>query len=155
MTKRIQIAIVSALIFVFANGAMAQEPTSPVVVARFTARNITASIPTTTVFTPEYTGLYRVSVYEAMTTHANGAAGNWYLFWSFIDEVGLESVELTTMVSAQTPHRDFAYAPDGISPPAPFLFEAIAGQPVSFNLNQPTNANAGTCALTIIVERLE
>jgi hypothetical protein len=156
MTKQLQIGLVSILMLVFANAAMAQEPTSPVIVARFTARNITASIQNTTVFTPTNTGLYRVSVYEVMTNAATSNAGNWYLYWNYVDEVGPESAPLTIMNSSQVPNQDFAQDADGYGVPAPFLFETVAGQPVSFVLDGPTNgANPGTCALTIIVERLE
>src|SRR5258706_2567445 len=43
-------------------------PVSPPIVARGKLLNQTAPIPTTTIFTPTQTGLYRLSVYGTVTT---------------------------------------------------------------------------------------
>jgi len=57
--------------------------------------------------------------------------------------------------------------PDNYAPPnaygysnqylvnAPFVFEAVAGQPVSFSLTPPGDIPAGVCGLTITIERLQ
>src|SRR5437660_10834518 len=57
---------------------------SPVIVARGKLVNQTASIPTTTIFTPTQTGLYRLSVYGTMTTTNPSSQSGWLinLFWT-------------------------------------------------------------------------
>src|SRR5258706_13944405 len=51
-------------------------PVSPPIVARGKLLNQTAPIPTTTIFTPTQTGLYRLSVYGTVTTSTcSGSSG--------------------------------------------------------------------------------
>src|SRR5258706_10930445 len=53
-------------------------PVSPPIVARGKLLNQTAPIPTTTIFTPTQTGLYRLSVYGTVTT-STCSGSDWSL----------------------------------------------------------------------------
>jgi hypothetical protein len=150
MTKRIRIALLVTLILALASFALAAEPTSPVIVARFLQRNITASIPTTTVFTPKYTGLYRASVYITVTNL--GYDAYWLATWNWNDDAGQEQ-EYISQTAVMKPPSAYGYAADGINPSLPLTFEAVGGQPVSFTLTE--YGIGGACTLAIVVELLE
>src|ERR1700730_7883111 len=49
------------------SAAVPAAPTSPPIIARVKLANQTAAIPTTTIFTPAQTGLYRISLYLTQT----------------------------------------------------------------------------------------
>jgi hypothetical protein len=150
MAKRIQIAIVNLLILFFASTAIAQEPTSPVLVARFHQSHVIASIPMTTVYTPAYTGVYRASVYVTATTLATTVG--WIASWNWYDDAGMEEAYVAQTASENPPYA-YGYAPDGLDPSVPLTFEAVAGQPMSFSLTE--EGTGGACSLAIIVEKLE
>jgi hypothetical protein len=80
--------------------------------------------------------------------------GNWVLNLYWYDDAGAEINQIMSVLnSRQTPPTGYGGLQTGY-PAAPFVFEAVAGQPVSFNfpINDP---NPGTCELTLIVERLQ
>src|SRR5258706_8586080 len=62
-------------------------PVSPPIVARGKLLNQTAPIPTTTIFTPTQTGLYRLSVYGTVTT-STCSGSYWSLNPQGADEFG-------------------------------------------------------------------
>src|SRR6266496_6591181 len=51
--------------------------TSPLIVAKGKLVNQTAPIPTTTIFTPNQTGLYRISVYVTLTKSDPSSQSFW------------------------------------------------------------------------------
>ncbi len=125
----------------------------PVIVASFNRRGITQGIPTTTLFTPAVTGVYRASLYLAMTT-PTGQGNTWPLYLTWTDDVGPESDVLGQVFDTAIPPMDYEYNEALNGAAAPFVFEAIAGQPVAFQLVQPPSPS-GTCALALTVERLQ
>src|SRR5258706_4889680 len=62
-------------------------PVSPPIVARGKLLNQTAPIPTTTIFTPTQTGLYRLSVYGTVTT-STCSGSEFDLDPALLDEFG-------------------------------------------------------------------
>jgi hypothetical protein len=154
MTKQVQIALIGIFVFIFAGVAFSVEPTSPVVVARLHLRNITETIPTTTLFTPKFSGVFRVSTYAAVTTPVDSQM-NWVLLWNWTDNAGAESIGLGSAPTTATPPQDYFFDFYSGAIASPFTFEAIAGQPVSFSLVKPSGLTGGACGLAIIVERLE
>jgi hypothetical protein len=155
MATRILAAFTAALILGFASvAALAAEPTSPIIVARINRRNITKSIPTTTVFTPQDTGVFRVSSYLTITTPIAGEY-IWILSLNWGDDAGLETTNLAYGFSTQTPPDAYFGNIMANENQAPFTFEAKAGQPVSLTLEGPPQYAGSVCALAIIIERLE
>ena len=128
---------------------------SPVIVAKGKLVNQTASIPTTTIFTPAQTGLYRLSVYATVTQSTPPTIqDNWYyhLYWS--DDAGAE----------QSAGWELTWASDTVPPNAPAInsglstgnvtaFEAVAGTPVSYSVAGFNDGSAFSLYYTI--ERLE
>jgi hypothetical protein len=154
MAKRIQIGLVGALVFALASIALAAEPTYPTIVARFNQRNITQTIPSMTVFTPAETGLYRVSVYLTVVV-AVSSDSDWQVDWNWTDDAGPENTQLAFSYTYSTPLAAWFTNPIGAGVPEPVTFEAVAGQPVSFNLYAPPGNTGAACSMAMIVERLE
>jgi|SRR5271154_222973 len=137
--------------------------TSPVIVAkgRFVSRS--TPIPTTTMFTPQQTGLYRLSVY--MTAIRNGASGttSWSYSFSWSDDAGAENTSnlnlngdgLTYLHPGNEPPFAYAYSDWTIVPGAVVPFEAIAGVPVTYAVTELTPTNGSTYSLYYTVELLE
>jgi hypothetical protein len=124
----------------------ATSHTHPRIVAEIALTNQTAPIPTTTIFTPQATGVYRISAYITVTQPGDGQ-GVWSLevFWT--DDAGAEVSCLPNVNNAAKP--PFAYA----NPiPALATFEAKAGVPVTFSV---TGSTTGTYSLYFTVEQLQ
>ena len=120
----------------------------PRVIARVNLTNQTAKIPTTTIFTPPQSGLYRASAYMMMTTPVSG--GDWVVLLSWNDEVGAENTFLAQLDTGAVPPQDYA-EPLG-TPDCTVVFRALAGIPVTY---QVYGTPAGTYSLFIVVERLD
>jgi len=71
--------------------AGAQGSTSPVVVAKRKLINQTATIPTTTIFTPARDGVYRISAYATVTKADTTSQAWWYLTLAWTDDAGYEN----------------------------------------------------------------
>jgi hypothetical protein len=69
MHKTLCVAVLLLPTFALAQGGKSATPPfpSPLIVAKGKLVNQTAPIPTTTIFTPIQTGLYRLSVYATVT----------------------------------------------------------------------------------------
>ncbi len=120
--------------------------TSPQIAAKGRLLNQTGAIPTTTIFTPPQTGLYRFSAYS--TGPLGSYSGYWYinLFWT--DDFGAESnTELMQCACG-------GYGSVGWPSGTVGTFEAIAGQPVSYSVTS-SGATGGSYSLYYTIERLE
>lgn len=160
MSKKslITIAVFGAIVIGLTIGKGQSSPMTqqrPVIVASFHMRGITQGIPTTTIFTPKDTGVFRVSFYSGMTTPGNSES-SWFLNLNWTDDAGQETTQLSYLNSSQIPPVAYEQNPQFQGGPiSPWVFEAVAGQPITFSM--PTNGGAqpGTCALAITVERLQ
>jgi hypothetical protein len=117
--------------------------------------NQTAPIPTTTIFTPASDGLFRLSAYitEVVPAEKQGNQSNWQYQFNWTDDAGAESPAgyLMWLGSSQIPPNAYSGSPGTVT-----VFEAIAGQPVSFSVNlvDPVGVGGGTYSLYFVVERL-
>jgi hypothetical protein len=126
---------------------------SPVILARVSLTNQTAVIPTTTIFTPAQSGVYRVSTYLAQTANLQTGLGTWYLEFNWTDEAGAEQATPIFVVDRQAAPQAYGstQAGDLVNN---FTFRAIAGQPVSYSVTDLGSGAAGTYELFIVLERL-
>jgi hypothetical protein len=139
----------------FKQAAISQSPTndhrhvdSPRIVAKFARTGQTATIPLTTLFTPEEDGLYRLSAYFVMESNIS-ANSDWVFQFIWTDHGGSAN-SVATLAANQN-----------AAPPSSFqqtviAFNARAGAPVSYvvepSTNPPQNA---TYDLYFTVEKLE
>ena len=165
MNKTLAVAalLFGVLAIGFGTNNSASPPTfpGPHVVATTTVINQTAAIPTTTIFTPQHSGLYRISSYMATTTPGTLDLGYWVLWLGWTDEAGAEimaPLELRGVVVAPYAYGFTTSIGDANSFPGPgggssFVVRAIAGTPVTYAVtNGGTN---GTYEVFLVVERLE
>lgn len=157
MRKTLLLVLLAAAASCFGQTA---GPAYPRVVATVSLTGQTASIPTTTIFTPKKSGLYRVSVYGAMTTPVSENAASWDVFLGWTDDAGAEVT-------------GFMYIADWWAPPAAYgscgaggfssaaqngagcvqVVRNVAGQPLTYAVGTYNNPS-GTYELFITVEQL-
>ena len=134
--------------------ASASNLTSPAIVARGKLANQTAAIPTTAIFTPAGTGLYRLSVYMTQTVSTSNANG-WYFRLNWTDDAGAEqgwnAYFLTTNL---TPPQAYGTFSSGI-PGCVMVFQSQAGIPITYSVAENGLGDAGTYSLYYTLERLE
>ncbi len=125
----------------------------PTVVATMNQRGITQGIPQTMLFTPSATGVFRASTYLGVTTPVTG--GNvWEADLNWTDDAGVEEATLSIVSDNFIPPHDWgSVGVLGVNPT--FVFEAVAGHPVSFTLQQSLDNPPGAVGLTITIERLQ
>jgi hypothetical protein len=147
--------------FAFTSGSRSADaspttPSSAPIVAKGRLLNQIAPIPTTTIFTPTQTGLYRLSVYSYVSTAdpASGQGWNYTLNWT--DGSGVESSNnILDVNSSSTPPSAWASAGAfGASPGCVSVFEALANSPVTYSFNRGGPDNSAI-SLYWIIERLE
>ena len=159
----VMVLLLGGALMVKSSDGSSAGSTSPVIVAkgRFVSRS--TPIPTTTMFTPQQTGLYRLSVY--MTAIRNGAPSitGWSYSFSWADDAGIENTSdinlngngLTYLHPGNQPPSAYAYSDWTIVPGAVVPFEAIAGVPVTYAVTELTPTNGSTYSLYYTVEHLE
>jgi hypothetical protein len=132
----------------FADASPATPP-SPVIVARAKLVNQTAPIPTTTIFTPTQTGLFRFSAYTTQTMPVSGDSRYWSINLYWTDDAGPQlNTQLIQCVCGGFGSVGWPSGTVGI-------FEATAGQPVSYSVSLPSGTDGGTYSLYYTIERLE
>ena len=135
-------------------GLPASTPTSPTIVASIALTNQTATIPPTTVFTPTQTGLYRLSVYMTQTVSVPRSTSEWRYNLAWVDDAGVEGTGFYGVISvstAKTPPSAWGSS-NGTSPGNVAIFQAIAGQPVTYSVL--CNKAGGAYSLYFTVEQL-
>jgi hypothetical protein len=159
MYKTIAVAALLLAAFVFTSGNRSADasPTtlpSPVIVARVALLGQTATIPTTTLFTPKVSGLFRISAYLAMTTQGT-TGGVWTFQVGWTDEAGAEApTEVPLYVTDnQRPPNAFAWG-QNISGEQTVILRAIANTPVTYTVFGDASAG-GAYEVFITAERLE
>jgi hypothetical protein len=164
MYKNISIAVLLVafgLVAARSTGAPVATLTPPNIVKKVILANQTAPIPTTTIFTPASNGLFRLSVYitQVVPAEKQGNQSNWQYQFNWTDDAGAESLPagyLMWLGSSQIPPNACGVPSYSASPGTVAVFEAIAGQPVSFSVNlvDPVGVGGGTYSLYFTVERL-
>jgi hypothetical protein len=161
MYKTLCVAAILVATIVFTSGNKPADAStvglpSPVIVAKISLTNQTQQIPTTTLFTPTTSGLYRVSIYFSMTKPVTQLEWDTSLY--FTDEAGAENMTGGASVARLNyslnaiPPTAWATTTSG-DPVAPVTFRAIAGTPVSYSVSGP--ASGDTYELFLVAERLE
>lgn len=133
-------------------GSADSLPATPQIIRRVALTNQTAPIPATTLFTPSHTGLYRVTAY--LTTTAPVPNLNvWAYGLSWADDAGTESASLLYAYMQSPPPNAYGVDAAG-SPSKTTMIEAVAGQPVSYQISGDGTQGSAAYSLYIIVERL-
>src|SRR5260370_34567475 len=132
------VILVAAFAFTSGGGSAAASPTtppSPVIVARAKLVNQTAPIPTTTIFTPTQTGLYRLSVYATVTTTDPSSQSYWNFNAGWTDDAKPVSVN-TILYTTGNVSGPFDYLGVLIAGGTEIPFEAKAGTPITYSISQ-------------------
>jgi hypothetical protein len=156
MYKTLCVAVLLLPTLVLAQGsksASAGTFSSPQIVAKGKLPNQTAPIPTTTIFTPVQTGLYRLSVYATILKTAANSNAYWDYSFNWTDDEGAES-QSGFLIGYDTVFGQFYY--QGGSPGAPSMpFEAKAGTPITYDVQQYNGTDDSVYSLYYTLERLE
>jgi hypothetical protein len=150
MYKALCVAILLLATLAFTSGSKPADaspvsPATPFIVARVGLFNQTTAIPTTTIFTPQVSGLYRVSPYLSVTSASS--AGNWNFTFGWTDDGGVPEYSIDMLNAAGyagTWGSGYAQAAGS------FTFRAIKGQPVSYS----TTGAGGDYELLLTIEKL-
>ncbi len=130
-------------------------PVSPPIVARGKLLNQTAPIPTTTIFTPTQTGLYRLSVYGTVTT-STCSGSYWSLNPEWTDDSGaLQASANGILQSNGNCLGSFLLFNSGFSTGATITLEAKAGTAITYSVDQVGAADSSAYSLYYTLERLE
>jgi hypothetical protein len=133
--------------------AQATTPTTttgfPRVVAHVSLTGQSHGIPSTTVFTPTVSGLYRISAYMTLTVPQE-QVGDWILGLGWNDDAGTESTTLVEQPVSATP--PFAYETNQNM--NTFTFWAKTGIPVTYNVTVSGNPTGTQYELFFTIERL-
>jgi len=133
--------------------------TSPLIVAKGRLVNQTAPIPTTTIFTPNQTGLYRISIYATLLNSGSGSGAWWSVNVSWSDDAGPQRIDSFLVGDDQTIGQfvQFWNNSFNVAMGGPVTtFEAKAGEPITYSVafsnGQPDNS---AYSLYYTLERLE
>jgi len=128
------------------------HPQVPKIIAKVALTGQTAAIPTTTIFTPTQTGLYRISAYLTVTQPGTGSdAWNLYLGWADAAGSELFTSNIAAIQNNATPPN--AYVNNVYGPGDTMIIEAVVGTPVTYQVF--TSFPSGTYSLYITAELLE
>jgi len=123
-------------------------------VAKGKLLNQNNTIPSTTIFTPTQTGLYRLSIYATVVKPDPSSQSSWNVDVSWTDDAGPQGQTvlygLDFLASAFYPDN----APTGLGGPA-MVVEARAGQPIAYSVTQPEGPDNSAYSLYYTLERLE
>lgn len=160
MYKTIAVAALLVAVFAFVSGsrsadASATATISAPIVARGEVLNQSTPIPTTTIFTPTQTGLFRLSVYAYLSTSDVSSNQGWNYTLNWTDGAGAESSNnILDVNSNQTPPLAWASVGETQnSPGCVTVFEAVANSPVTYSFFK--NPDNSAVSVYWIVERLE
>jgi hypothetical protein len=159
MYKTLGAAALLLAIFAFTLGdrfatATPSGTVSPSIVASRQLTGRTTMIPTTALFTPSTTGLYRVSAYIAMST--SGTTGcPWDLTFGWTDDAGAEQAsELLQLSASAHPPSAYGFGENALTQTA--IMRAVAGSPITYTVPATgCSGDNGTYELFMTVERLQ
>jgi hypothetical protein len=147
------LAVVAAALVFFvkeSNGVPATSITTPGIVAKIRLTGQTATIPSTTVFTPAQSGLFRATAYMSITV-PSGGGGVWAMSLYWTDDAGSETAYLAELGTTSAPPYSYATSEQG-DPASSITFYAVSGVPVTCLIG---NGPGGTYDAFLVVERLE
>lgn len=127
-------------------------PIGPSIVAHAKLTNQTAPIPTTTILTPKTTGLYRMSIYQTLTTANATSQSCWEVIVNWSDDAGVEEGQTNCVFGSQTPPQAYL---NQVFPGQVFTFEVTAGSPVTYSVAQFGGSDGTAYSLYYTLERLE
>jgi hypothetical protein len=135
------------------NSTASPSVTHPVIVAKGKLVNQTAPVATTTLFTPNYDGVYRLSFYGTLTQANLGSNDQWWvnLFWT--DDSGLQLCQ-PCLVGGDRQTGQFSQF-DFLSGQTSLLIEAKASTPIQYDVIQTGTPDNTAYSLYWIVERLD
>jgi hypothetical protein len=155
MYKTLCVAILFLPTFALTQGtksASAGAFISPQIVAKGKLPNHTAPIPTTTIFTPTQTGLYRMNAYATLTVSDPNSQASWCLDVNWTDDSGTAGGGACTFQNSSRGPFDW----NGTGSGGVLVFEDKAGVPITYNvllLGGPPDNTAYSLYYTL--ERLE
>jgi hypothetical protein len=154
--KNLSIAVLLVafgLVAARSTGTPAPNATSPVILKKLVLKNQTASIPTTTLFTPATGGLFRVSAYMTQTSPGTGS-GQWLLQMNWTDDAGQEYDAIGGVYDKATQSLAYCTATESelAFVPCGATFVANAGTPVTYSVQG--DGGGGTYEVFLVVERL-
>jgi hypothetical protein len=162
MYKSICVLAVLLAAFMFTPGsksahASPASPVSPTIVAKGKLVNQAAPIPTTTLFTPSQSGLFRLSAYATITTAAPNYGSFWEYNFTWTDDSGIIAGGGNSVLFAGSGNSVLGpFVWNGVAGFGPtVVFEAKAGIPVTYNVTLLGPSDGSAYSLYYTVERLE
>lgn len=96
-------------------------------------------VPLTTLFTPSVSGSYRIASYAVVTQ--SGATDQAQAFLSWTDTSGVQSQNLSSNMDGSAGGGNLPLDPIGSTYSAEALIYAVAGQPISYQINYLNNGS--------------
>jgi hypothetical protein len=130
---------------------------SPMIVAKGRLVDQTAPIPSTTIFTPNQTGLYRLSVYATIVTANPSSASAWEYNVNWTDDGGLQSLNSLLYAFDNQTGSFLQLAnvfPLHLGGPVT-AFQVKAGHPITYSVTQGGPPDKSAYSLFWTLERLE
>jgi len=128
---------------------------SPLIVAKGRLLNQAAPIPTTTIFTPTESGIYRLSVYATLITGGqNPCTSYWSYNPGWTDDSGLLNSAPGTLTSGCDFLGPFYWPLVGTFGAATTI-EAKGGTPITYSVDQVGPPNGSTYSVYYRLELLE
>jgi len=155
------LVVVIGLVVTHSTGFASSGSTSATIVKRIALNNLSQPIPTTTIFPPGTSGLFRISVYivQVVPSQNQQIQQVWTYHLNWQDSAGAESTlqvaglvqgySLNTPPTAWArPYYDYG-TPGNVS-----VFQAVAGQPVTYSVSADGLGDGGEYSLAFVIERL-
>ncbi len=138
----------SVAVLLFSTFVLAQ---SPQIVAKAKLSHQTATIPTTTIYTPAQTGLYRLSIYATLLTTVENSQSQWNVYAQWTDDA---VTQYQNVLFSQNSLGSFVFPQVANYGPS-ITFESKAGTPISYFVTQSNGADGTSYSLYYTLERLE
>jgi hypothetical protein len=131
-------------------------PTSPVIIVKRRLVNQTATIPTTTIFTPAQDGVYRLSAYATITTPGPNSQSFWFYDVGWTDDEGPETAGNSNLYYGYgvQPGQFWGSFPSK-SGGMVTTIEAKAGTPITYAMNQAGPPDGSVYSLYYVLEQID
>jgi hypothetical protein len=135
-------------------------PAYPLIVAKGKLPNQTATIPTSTIYTPSQTGMYRLSVYATLLSAPCTTGLTWYFNLGWVDDAGTQTMNdflygydcnLGPFLQLALANSNAGNVPGGTIA----VFEAKAGQPITYSVTNYGEPDGTSYSLYYTLERME
>jgi hypothetical protein len=131
--------------------------TQPQIVAKGKLPNQTAPIPTTTIFTPTQTGLYRLSVYATISKADLNSGSFWNYQPSWTDDSGVLQQAVALVLGSGSLLGQFTMSDNAVLQygGTTLPIEVKAGTPITYSMTQQGPPDNSAYSLYYTLERLE